>query len=586
MFVARLTVELLRRCRSPRWPCGAASARPGRKVQLVETSLFHAEPRSARCIALRIRRAELTLPADLSQASPPPGPRRRHRQPAAMGRAGRLRRLSQRRRRAPLRRRQLRSPGPATDWIRLRVPLIDGEETSPLSRVAAAADFGNGISWVLNRNDGYSFINPDLTIYLHRHPAGEWVCLDAQTYVQPHGVGLAESLVFDEQGPIGRAAQSLLIEKARLNVLHHGGAETRRGLSADLSASPRLCGEKRHDRIPPFRARWYPKSMKTRQLGKSGLTRLRHRPRLHGHVRVLRRRATSASRSPRSIARSTSAATSSTPPTCTARSRTRSWSARAIKRPPQGGRAGDQVRHRARSEATRWCAASAASPTTCARPARAACKRLGVDVIDLYYQHRVDPSTPIEDTVGAMAELVKAGKVRYLGLSEAGVETLRRACKVHPIAALQSEYSLWSRDPEDGVLAACRELGIGFVAYSPLGRGFLTGEIKRFEDLADRRLPPHLAALPGRQLRQEPALVERIKRDRRRQALHAVAARAGLGAGAGRGHRADPRHQAPQVSRGEPRARPTSQLTADDLAAHRRDRAARAPPPGSAIRKR
>ena len=128
---------------------------------------------------------------------------------------------------------------------------------------------------------------------------------------------------------------------------------------------------------------------------------------------------------------------------------------------------------------------------------RAACdaslKRLGVDTIDLYYQHRVDPQTPIEDTVGAMAELVRAGKVRYLGLSEAGSATLRRAMAVHPISALQSEYSLWTRDPEDGVLATCRELGIGFVPYSPLGRGFLTGEIRRFEDLADddyRRFSP------------------------------------------------------------------------------------------------
>ena len=119
---------------------------------------------------------------------------------------------------------------------------------------------------------------------------------------------------------------------------------------------------------------------------------------------------------------------------------------------------------------------------------RASCegslRRLGTDHIDLYYQHRLDPATPIEETVGAMAELVKQGKVRYLGLSEAGVETLKRASAVHPISALQTEYSLWSRDPEDQILAACRALGIGFVAYSPLGRGFLAGQIQRFEDLA------------------------------------------------------------------------------------------------------
>src|ERR1039457_4643593 len=117
------------------------------------------------------------------------------------------------------------------------------------------------------------------------------------------------------------------------------------------------------------------------------------------------------------------------------------------------------------------------------RSCEASLRRLGVETIDLYYQHRVDPNTPIEETVGAMAELVKAGKVRYLGLSEASVPTLRRAVKVHPIAALQTEYSLWTRDPEGGILAACLELGIGFVAYSPLGRGFLTGQFKKFEDL-------------------------------------------------------------------------------------------------------
>ncbi|MEO6927942.1 MAG: aldo/keto reductase, partial [Casimicrobiaceae bacterium] len=109
--------------------------------------------------------------------------------------------------------------------------------------------------------------------------------------------------------------------------------------------------------------------------------------------------------------------------------------------------------------------------------------RLGVDVIDLYYQHRVDPDTPIEDTVGAMADLVRAGKVRYLGLSEAAPATIRRAHAVHPIAALQTEYSLWSREPEDGLLPTVRELGIGFVPYSPLGRGFLTGQIKSIDDL-------------------------------------------------------------------------------------------------------
>ncbi len=119
---------------------------------------------------------------------------------------------------------------------------------------------------------------------------------------------------------------------------------------------------------------------------------------------------------------------------------------------------------------------------------RAACdaslKRLGVDTIDLYYQHRVDPNTPIEQTVGAMAELVRLGKVRYLGLSEASAATIRRANAVHPIAALQTEYSLWTRDPEDEILQVTRELGIAFIAYSPLGRGFLTGQIKKFEDLA------------------------------------------------------------------------------------------------------
>jgi aryl-alcohol dehydrogenase-like predicted oxidoreductase len=124
------------------------------------------------------------------------------------------------------------------------------------------------------------------------------------------------------------------------------------------------------------------------------------------------------------------------------------------------------------------------SPDYVRKACEGSLRRLGVETIDLYYLHRVDPATPIQETVGAMAELVKEGKVRHLGLSEAAPETLRRASKVHPIAALQTEYSLWSRDPEDEILQACAELGVGFVAYSPLGRGFLTGQIKKFEDLA------------------------------------------------------------------------------------------------------
>ena len=138
-------------------------------------------------------------------------------------------------------------------------------------------------------------------------------------------------------------------------------------------------------------------------------------------------------------------------------------------------------------------------------------RRLGVETIDLYYQHRVDPNTPIEETVGAMAELVKEGKVRYLGLSEASSETLRRAYAVHPIAALQTEYSLWSRDPEDGLLATCRELGIGFVAYSPLGRGFLTGQIKSFDDLAEDDYRRHSPRFQGENFDKNLELVRRIE---------------------------------------------------------------------------
>lgn len=144
-------------------------------------------------------------------------------------------------------------------------------------------------------------------------------------------------------------------------------------------------------------------------------------------------------------------------------------------------------------------------------------KRLEVDHIDLYYQHRVDPTTPIEETVGAMADLVKEGKVRYLGLSEAGAQTLRRAVKVHPIAALQTEYSLWSRDPEDGILETCRELGIGFVAYSPLGRGFLTGQIRRYEDFAANDFRRQSPRFQGENFHKNLDLVKKVEELARRK---------------------------------------------------------------------
>ncbi len=149
--------------------------------------------------------------------------------------------------------------------------------------------------------------------------------------------------------------------------------------------------------------------------------------------------------------------------------------------------------------------------------ARACCdaslRRLGVDTIDLYYLHRLDPKTPIEETVGAMADLVRAGKVRFVGLSEVGPQTLRRAAKVHPITALQSEYSLWTREPEDdGVLATCRELGISFVAYSPLGRGFLTGRFQTPDDLPADDYRRHSPRFQGENFGKNLALVREIER--------------------------------------------------------------------------
>ncbi|GAB3572070.1 aldo/keto reductase [Hymenobacter daeguensis] len=145
---------------------------------------------------------------------------------------------------------------------------------------------------------------------------------------------------------------------------------------------------------------------------------------------------------------------------------------------------------------------------------KAACeaslRRLGTDHIDLYYQHRVDPNTPIEETVGAMSRLVEEGKVRFLGLSEAAPATVRRAVAIHPIAALQTEYSLWSREPEDEILPTIRELGVGFVPYSPLGRGFLTGQIKKFEDLAEDDYRRHTPRFQGENFQKNLDLVARI----------------------------------------------------------------------------
>jgi len=152
------------------------------------------------------------------------------------------------------------------------------------------------------------------------------------------------------------------------------------------------------------------------------------------------------------------------------------------------------------------------SPANVRRSIEGSLKRLGTDFVDLYYLHRVDPKTPIEETVGAMGQLVKEGKVRHLGLSEVSPETLRRAHAVHSIAALQSEYSLWTRDPEDGVLAAARKLGIGFVAYSPLGRGFLTGQIKRFEDLEPDDYRRQSPRFQGENFEKNLQLVERVSR--------------------------------------------------------------------------
>ena len=204
-------------------------------------------------------------------------------------------------------------------------------------------------------------------------------------------------------------------------------------------------------------------------------------------------------------------------------------------------------------------AASTEARSTCSEACEASLQRLGVDHIDLYYQHRVDKSVPIEETVGAMAELVTSGKVRYLGLSEAAPDTIRRAHAVHPISR-----------PADRVLAVdarprgrascrrCGSCGIGFVAYSPLGRGFLSGRIARPEDLAEDDFRRHHPRFQGENFKRNLELVDRVAGDRRREGRDAGAARAGLGAAPGRGHRADSRDQAALLPGGERRRAPTS----------------------------
>jgi aryl-alcohol dehydrogenase-like predicted oxidoreductase len=152
------------------------------------------------------------------------------------------------------------------------------------------------------------------------------------------------------------------------------------------------------------------------------------------------------------------------------------------------------------------------------RSCEASLRRLGVETIDLYYQHRVDPATPIEETVGAMAKLLQEGKIRHIGLSEASPQTLRRAVKVHPITALQTEYSLWSREPEDEILATCREFGVGFVAYSPLGRGFLTGQFTRYEDLPEDDYRRHSPRFQGENFNRNLDLVHRVEEIAREKA--------------------------------------------------------------------
>jgi hypothetical protein len=214
MLVARLTVELLRPVPLAPLILATRFTRTGRKVQLVETSLRAGDTEVVRATGLRIRRADLPVPAAIASGPPPPpGPERGKSTAPPWGDA-----LARRAFHADAVEHRFVAggfdrPGPATDWIRLRVAVVAGETPSSLSRIAAAADFGNGISWILPRMEGWQFINPDLTIYVQRALAGEWVCLEATTFVSNDGLGLAESRLWDEHGVVGRAVQSLLLDR-------------------------------------------------------------------------------------------------------------------------------------------------------------------------------------------------------------------------------------------------------------------------------------------------------------------------------------------------------------------------------------
>lgn len=213
MLVTRVTVELLRPVPVAPLVLTAHLRRPGRKVQLIEVSLSAGPTEVARATALRIRILDLPVPPERDAPAPPSG--------SESGRPARLWGAPQADYPAfhnlgvdhRIVAGGFDRPGPTTDWIRLRVPVVAGEPVSALERVAAAADFGNGISWVVPRLEGWQFINPDLTIVLHRHPMDEWVCLEAETMVQSSGIGLAESRLWDRSGRLGRAVQSLLIDR-------------------------------------------------------------------------------------------------------------------------------------------------------------------------------------------------------------------------------------------------------------------------------------------------------------------------------------------------------------------------------------